>query len=72
MSVPLADVMAALEKVQASPLPRVWARVKPGELTLLRALADAVRRAQAEGGNGRHSGGVAQVLAALDLSQDTG
>jgi hypothetical protein len=48
-----ADILAALDKVQASPLPLVRVRAKPGELTLLRELADKVRELEANG-TGRH------------------
>ena len=68
----VASVLAALDRVQASSLPRVRVKAKPGEITLLRALADAVRADLRAEGTGKHSaGGVAQALAALDLSKDT-
>jgi hypothetical protein len=58
----LEPILAALDKVQASKLPRVRVRAKPGELTLLRAVADAVRGQLAAEDPGRHS-------APLDSSQ---
>jgi hypothetical protein len=48
-----ADILAALDKVQASALPTVRVRAKPGELTLLRELADKVRELESSGA-GRH------------------
>jgi hypothetical protein len=62
MTTPLERALAALDKVQASPLPLHRVRAKPGELTLLRAVADAVRDQLAVEPAGRHR-------APLDSSQ---
>ena len=55
-SVPLAEILAALDKVQRSRLPRVpvLTMLRPGELTLLRGLADALREELEGGGDGKH------------------
>jgi hypothetical protein len=58
----LARVLATLDKLQASPLPLLRVRAKPGELTQLRALADLLRAELAREPGGRHS-------APLDSSQ---
>jgi hypothetical protein len=55
---PLAEILAALDKVQRSRLPRTWARAKPGELILLRSLADALREELETGGSGKHRASV--------------
>jgi hypothetical protein len=58
----LARVLATLDKLQASPLPPLRVRAKPGELTQLRALADLLRAELAVEPAGRHR-------APLDSSQ---
>jgi hypothetical protein len=55
LTVPLADILASLDKVQGSALPNVRTRTKPGELTLLRALADQVRALLDAEDAGRHA-----------------
>jgi hypothetical protein len=57
VSVPLTEILAKLDKVQDSRLPLLRVRARPGELTLLRALADAVREQQMAGGPGKHKAG---------------
>lgn len=54
MPVPLTEILAALDKVQGAPLPRVRVKAKPGELTLLRSLADALRAQLAGEATGKH------------------